>query len=239
MTLSDLAADFERDGFVNAGRVLDDDLLQRLSDRIDAMADGVVTTGAKLRDEANVGNNVARRDRVWQILDAHRTDDVIAEVCHHDAILDRAEALIGEPIRLYSDQILMKPAHHGSVVPWHQDYPYWRFDRPALATCWLAVDDATVENGCMRLIPGSHTRGPLPTRKDLRLADQEGVDESQQVCVELPAGHCLFHHCLTLHATSANTSPNRRRAIAITYMPADLKWTGPAEHARDYPLARR
>lgn len=227
-------AQFERDGFLAYGRVLDEAQLRALSERIDAIAAGDVRISGGVRYERGVDASVNARDRVWQIVDGHLSDDIVRATCLHPNITGAARALLGPEIRLYSDQVLMKPAHHGSAVAWHQDYPYWNFDRPALVTCWLAIDRATIENGCMRVLPGSHHGGALATRDDLRLRDQEGVDEAQQVCVELPAGHCMFHHCLTLHATSANHSALRRRAIAITYMPVDLRWIGKPEQVREY-----
>jgi ectoine hydroxylase-related dioxygenase (phytanoyl-CoA dioxygenase family) len=160
---------------------------------------------------------------------------VVKRVCSSDRILDKVESLIGPSIKLFSDQTLMKPAFHGSAIIWHQDYPYWPFDRPELVSCWLAIDAATRENGCMLLIPGSHRDGVLPTQESSkRLRDQEGADNRPHVAVELPAGHCLFHHCLTLHSSPPNSSPESRRAISITFMPGDLKWTGEDTQNRDF-----
>jgi ectoine hydroxylase-related dioxygenase (phytanoyl-CoA dioxygenase family) len=229
---------FHREGFLKLGQVLDDDQLRSLAERIDTIASGEARTSGRIRYEKDVADDIAPLDRVWQIWDGHLEDDVIMTTCSNENILDAVQSLVGPNVRLYSDQVLMKPAFHGSAVAWHQDYPYWAFDRPELVTCWLAIDGATAENGCMRVIPGSHRQGVYPTRDDRRVRYQEAVDRLQQVSVELPAGHCMFHHCLTLHATSANTSPHRRRAIAITYMPADLQWNGDPSLAREYRLVR-
>ncbi|MCZ7649336.1 MAG: phytanoyl-CoA dioxygenase family protein [Planctomycetota bacterium] len=116
----------------------------------------------------------------------------------------------------------MKQAGHGNEVPWHQDTSYWGQEKRM--TCWLAIDDATPENGCMRMIPGSHRKGQLkftPTRfegvgQDLLRADE--VNEDTQVYVPVRAGCASFHHPLTLHASSPNRSGKSRRALAITYL---------------------
>lgn len=239
MSLSpELVEQFHRDGFLKYQRVLVQEQLMALSDRVDEIACGKIPMEGQICYEKDVASTVPQRDRVWQIWDGFRFDAVVKATCFNESILDAVESLIGPEIRLYSDQTLMKPAHHGSAVAWHQDYPYWPFDRPELVTCWLAIDDANLSNGCMRLIPGSHKHGTYPTRDDRRLRDQEEVDTAVQVPVELSAGHCMFHHCLTLHATSENKSVHRRRAIAITYMPADLKWVGEPGLAREFPLVR-
>lgn len=230
-------AQFRRDGFIVGGEVLTTDELSALSERIDAIAAGEVEFAGRIVNEKEVPDDTQQRERVFQIFDAHAHDAVVESVCSSDRIVDKVESLIGSSIKLFSDQTLMKPAFHGSIVTWHQDFPYWPFDRPELVSCWLAIDAATSENGCMRLIPGSHKHGVLPTQEtNNRLRDQEGADNTPHVAAELPAGHCLFHHCLTLHSSPPNSSPESRRAISITFMPGELKWTGQDQHAyrRDF-----
>ncbi len=81
-----------------------------------------------------------------------------------------------------------------------------------LVTCWLALDDATLENGCMCFIPGSHRAGVKNhTQNDARTMKVEGVDLDKVIALPVPAGGCEFHHSLTLHATSENKTPYRRR----------------------------
>jgi ectoine hydroxylase-related dioxygenase (phytanoyl-CoA dioxygenase family) len=107
----------------------------------------------------------------------------------------------------------------------------------SLVTCWLALDNATTENGCMCFIPGSHREGLVThTRNDQRTMKLEGVDPGKAVAVPVPAGGCEFHHSLTVHATSENKTPNRRRAIAMSYMSARSKDTRSPE--KRYPLLR-
>jgi phytanoyl-CoA hydroxylase len=137
--------------------------------------------------------------------------------------------------------MLLKPPFHGSAKPYHQDSPYWPIDPPALVTCWMALDDATTTNGCMRFLPGSHRLGMLPHYhlEETHLVPEgyEAFDTSQEVAVELKAGSCTFHHSLALHETSPNRSPYPRRAMTWAYMSAQSRYTGPAPQP-EFPLIR-
>ena len=130
----------------------------------------------------------------------------------------------------------MKPAFHGSIVSWHQDSAYWTsVSPPALASCWTALDDATEENGCMRMLAGSYKKGLWPHEQiyDKSTGDDflhaQGVDVSQAVPIVLKAGSCSFHHSLTVHGSLENKTPYRRRGLAIGYMRADSKWVENSE----------
>ncbi len=219
-------ARFDIDGFVNFGRVLSDEELAIFSQRIDDISDGNVEVPQEcIRThngaQWNATDNVARRDTVWQLLNLHQHDEVVREICEKPLIREMIELLIERPARLWSDQVIMKPAHHGAVVPWHQDTSYWGQEKRM--TCWLAIDDATPDNGCMRMIPGSHLRGQIAFEMkqaesiDVTLRETTGINSDTQVYVPVPAGCASFHHPLTLHASQENKTPHRRRAIAITY----------------------
>ncbi len=116
--------------------------------------------------------------------------------------------------------MILKPARVGGPLPWHQDEAYWDpgFEYTALG-CWMPLDAATLESGCMSFIPGSH-RGEL--RKYRHLGDDPAVhalvtddlDASQAVAVPLGAGGAIFHHCRILHCSGPNRSPRARRAYA-------------------------
>jgi ectoine hydroxylase-related dioxygenase (phytanoyl-CoA dioxygenase family) len=143
------------------------------------------------------------------------------------AILDMVQALIGPGIILWISRILSKKPITGLEVPWHQDGHYWPI-RP-LATCsvWIAIDASTRENGCIRYIAGSHKQGLLrhehAERGDLTLSDElskDAYDEGAAVDIELEPGQMVLHDVFTVHGSNANTSPKRRAALILRYMPS-------------------
>lgn len=133
------------------------------------------------------------------------------------------DQLIGSDSRMIQDMALLKPPYHGAEKPWHQDTAY--FDYTPLGGVigvWIALDDATVENGCMQVIPGSHLDGPAKHYhvRDCQLADG-GVQVDRAVVVPLKPGGALFFSGLIHHGTPPNTSGDRRRALQFHYAAAN------------------
>lgn len=157
-------------------------------------------------------------------------DDRYGALARDPRILDVMQALIGPDIKLFRDALMMKPPHHGSAKPYHQDSAYWSIDPPDLVSVWMALDDATLENGCMRVLPGSHTWGILEHRHlaDFQV-DEAELDTSGEVAVPLKAGGCLFFHSMLLHATAPNHSPYPRRSMIVSAMSARSRYTGKGE----------
>jgi ectoine hydroxylase-related dioxygenase (phytanoyl-CoA dioxygenase family) len=113
----------------------------------------------------------------------------------------------------------------------HQDSPYWSIAPMELCSCWFALDDATTENGCMEVLPGWHTRGPLP---HIHVTDDFVVEPSAYagtapVTAPVLAGGGLFFHSLLPHYTAPNRSDHWRRAIALSYMSSRSRYTGEGE----------
>jgi ectoine hydroxylase-related dioxygenase (phytanoyl-CoA dioxygenase family) len=147
----------------------------------------------------------------------------------HDVIWNPAfvmaahQLLGGSGVRFWHDQLFCKPAHHGGVVAWHQDYSYWtRTIKMQHLTCWCGLDDATVDNGCLHYIPGSHRWGLL--EKPALAGQMDGLKafltEEQKaafepVAVELKAGYATFHHPLMVHGSYENRSEKSRRAFVL------------------------
>src|SRR5262249_39626466 len=105
---------------------------------------------------------------------------------------------------------------HGSAKVYHQDEDSWPYIVPQdNITCWIALDDATIENGCLRYLRGSHKLGLIRQQYVPQLLTEDVL--ATEVPVEVPAGRCVFHHCLALHASGANTTSRRRRGWALHY----------------------
>ena len=142
-------------------------------------------------------------------------------------ILDMVEQIIGPDIILWAATIFAKPATTGQEVPWHQDAHYWPLDPLVAMTVWIAIDDATPENGCMRYIPGSHRSGilshHLDERRDVALSQaiqRSLFDESLAKDDALAAGQMSLHDAFLIHGSNANTSGKRRAGLSFRYMPA-------------------
>jgi ectoine hydroxylase-related dioxygenase (phytanoyl-CoA dioxygenase family) len=134
-----------------------------------------------------------------------------------------ASQLLGGAVRFWHDQLFCKPARHGGVVAWHQDYSYWTRTTPlAHLTCWIGLDDSTRENGCVRYVPGSHRWPDLPVTGlagDMDAIHSVLTDEQKRmfkpVAIELKAGECSFHHPRMIHGSLANDTRRPRRATVI------------------------
>jgi hypothetical protein len=139
------------------------------------------------------------------------------------AFLMPASQLLGGDVRFWHDQLFCKPAHHGGVVAWHQDYSYWTRTQPmAHLSCWIGLDDSTRDNGCVHYVPGSHRWDLLPITglADDMQAIEEVLTEDQKaefrpIPIEQKAGECSFHHPLMVHGSYQNCSNQPRRGAVI------------------------
>lgn len=174
----------------------------------------------------------------------HVNDEFMYDLCRHPRILDVVERFIGPNIVLFASHLICKPGGDGMAAPWHQDSTYWPLEPMEIMTLWLAIDEATTENGCMRVIPKTHTLGELAheerdTSENLlhlglditRFEGHEIVD-----CVLKP-GECTFHEARLVHGSSPNTSPKRRAGYTIRYMPVTTKLNRePGSWYENHPL---
>lgn len=146
------------------------------------------------------------------------------DILWNPAFVMAASQLLGnQSVRFWHDQLFCKPAHHGGVVAWHQDYSYWTRTQPIQhLTCWTGLDDANVDNGCLYYVPGSHRWGLLD--KPELAGDMEGLmdylteeqkAEFKPVPIEMKKGYGTFHHPLMVHGSYANKSSRSRRAFVL------------------------
>ncbi|MCC7048213.1 MAG: phytanoyl-CoA dioxygenase family protein [Alphaproteobacteria bacterium] len=157
-----------------------------------------------------------------------RGNDAFLEFAHDPDLLDIVAQVLGPDIILWGCQVFCKPAGDGMEVPMHQDGRYWPIRPLATCTAWIAIDDSRPENGCMRVIPGSHRQGHVyahrkDTRPDLALdlvLEDGQLDPSAAHDVELEAGQFSLHDVYLVHGSNPNRSTRRRAGVAIRYMPA-------------------
>jgi ectoine hydroxylase-related dioxygenase (phytanoyl-CoA dioxygenase family) len=144
-------------------------------------------------------------------------------------IVECIAALLGQNLKLYQDQLFMKPPRVGSRQKYHQDQPLgFYLDPPQLVTCWAAMDDSTLANGCLRVIPGTHKCGEIP-REKWQEYERRAIEGrlTEEVPLVMKAGDCSFHHGFLLHASEVNRSDQRRRGYATHYVPAEVRYVGP------------
>ncbi len=150
------------------------------------------------------------------------------DFARHDDILEMVADLIGEDLILWGTTVFGKPAGTGKATPWHQDGQYWPIRPLASCSAWIAIDDVGVENGCMRVVPGSHKGSDVLAHHtnpsdDLTLnqeLDTDQYDEDQAVDIILKPGQMSFHDINMVHGSRHNTSARRRAGYVLRFMPA-------------------
>ncbi len=158
-------------------------------------------------------------------------DERLHDLAHHPQLLTLVQRLIGDTPLLFQDMALLKPPRMGREKPWHQDHAYLRVDLEAkVVGCWIALDEATIENGCMVIAPGSHLKGPVVhfQRRDWQICDTD-VDNSDALAVPLKPGGLLIFQSLLHHGTPPNRTAQRRRALQFHYRPQSAPLTSQEE----------
>ena len=146
-----------------------------------------------------------------------------------ERLIDLASVFVGPDVALFASHYISKPPFSGQPVLWHQDGAYWPLEPMQVVTLWLSVDESTPENGCMRVIPGSHRGKLYGVRKNTEVQSVLGsesdveVDESDAVDLILSPGDVEVHHPGIMHGSNANTSPRRRCGLTIRYIPTSTR----------------
>ncbi len=235
---------YRTDGYVVVESLLSSADVEALTQRIRAYTHGGRST-EKLRVQveprvqrgelavAHPGDGIRKIDGLVE------GDDLFAELGLRSAVVDVIADLLGPDLLLFRNSLMLKPPEVGSQKGWHQDSPYWPVEPMDLCSCWLPLDDATPENGCMVVLPGGHARGPLPhvhVTDDYVIA-QEALETRGAIALPMSAGAGLFFHSLLPHYTAPNRSPRWRRAMVLSYMRSDSRHTGEGE-GPEYLLVR-
>jgi len=172
-----------------------------------------------------------KQDYVRKFMSFVDYDVRLNEFAHHPLLLALVERIIGEAPVLFQSMALLKPPRLGRDKPWHQDHAYFQFElNTRVVGCWIALDEATIENGCMVIAPGSHLEGPVVhfRRRDWQICDSD-VDNSGAVAVPLKPGGLLIFQSLLHHGTPPNNTGLRRRALQFHYRPQSAPLTSHEE----------
>jgi len=153
------------------------------------------------------------------------------ELIRDPRILDPVEKILGPDILCWGSGFFIKNPRDRTRVTWHQDSTYWGLSSADVATAWVAFTPSITENGCMRVVPGTHKLQQLPHEDtfapdNLLSRGQEivvEVDESRAVDIVLEPGQMSLHHVLLVHGSEPNRSELRRIGFAIRYLPTHIK----------------
>ncbi len=222
--LSDEQVQFFHDhGYLHGVKILDQPQIDRLREELAGMFDPKAP-GHELFYEYHSNESIDPSRVLFHALGAWRIGRAFHDVLWAPAFTMAASQLLGGPVRFWHDQLFCKPAKHGGVVAWHQDYSYWTRTQPmAHLTCWIGLDDSTRDNGCLHYVPDSHRWPLLPITglagdmEAIRgvLSDEQWAQFQRPVAIELKAGECSFHHPLLVHGSFENRTDRPRRATVI------------------------
>jgi ectoine hydroxylase-related dioxygenase (phytanoyl-CoA dioxygenase family) len=236
---------YEENGFVVIEPVFSEAeliALREAADQLLAQSGPVVAENRRLQieEETHDGKPVVRKiEPINDLVPA------FAELAADPRMTAAAAQLLGEPVFLFEDKLNYKPPYIGSAYPLHQDYAYWTKYTDRLITVALHLDDATPENGCLRLVPGSHQQGLIERPAGEARIITWDVDPDLAVDAPGAAGSLVVFSCYTAHHSYMNRSPVGRRAILYTYNPASdgdtyPTYMGPiAQAQRDWLAAQQ
>ncbi len=168
---------------------------------------------------------------LFHALGAWRISVGFHDILWNPAFLMPASQLLGGSVRFWHDQLFCKPAKHGGVVAWHQDYSYWTRTQPmAHLTCWVGLDDADEQNGCLYYVPKSHQWG-LIDKPELagdmngiyQFLTEEQIVEFKPIAIPLKKGEATFHHALLMHGSYENKTERQRRAFVLNVFKDGVK----------------
>jgi hypothetical protein len=209
-------------GFVTPLVRLPDDTLAELTEAVDALI--AANPGVRPEDLAvpHVPGGASGRLNTPETL-----RERLLAVGRHPLLVAAAAQLIGPDVILWSSHAFCKPPNTGAAVPWHQDGQYWPIRPMATCSVWIAIDASGPENGCLRVIPGTHRKGLMAhgREEDKSLAldaavDPQSFDPWLAEDIILPPGGLSFHDVHLIHGSEPNQSPRPRRAMVFRYMPA-------------------
>jgi phytanoyl-CoA hydroxylase len=234
-TLTDMQyRQFLRDGFIKVAGLAAVDLCQRMKQLVEASIEPALGPLEYEAEVHYVGAPIHRDceggDTPRRLLHAYARDEVFRTWACASQVAQIVKRLLGAKEVLLTQNhhncIMTKQPKFSSQTDWHQDIRYWSFDRPELVNVWLALGSEVVENGGMKLIPGSHVMEFDRGRLDADLFLRHDLPENQTLLetaidIKLVAGDVLFFHCRTFHAAGRNETNQPKYSVVFSYHAAD------------------
>jgi non-heme Fe2+,alpha-ketoglutarate-dependent halogenase len=205
---------FNRDGYLQGIRIYSDEEIADIRRYFDELLAKVIAGGG---DSYSISSAHLKYGKVWDMLTNRKIVAVVRD-------------LLGENVIGWGSHFFCKMPRDGKQVAWHQDASYWPLTPSKAVTCWLAIDDADVENACMRFVAGSHHFGAMtfrpsdPSEHNVLNQTIENVEQYGRFVDDvLKAGEASFHSDLLLHGSEANNSDRRRCGLTLRYAAADVR----------------
>lgn len=212
---------FKEEGYLIVKNLLTSKQVRYYSDLYSSFLDNSIDA-SKYRSD--LSGSQEKKEKITQIMVPSKLVPELLGQPIHSKTLQIAKILMGEDIALDFDMLINKAPMTNTITPWHQDAAYW-IDMPdkRAASCWVAIDHAYKENGCMWYTPKSHLS---PLLKHSQTGNKgalqcEGSEENS-VYIELQPGSCVFHQGGTLHYSRGNTTHHHRRALITNFRPEDM-----------------
>jgi hypothetical protein len=226
---------YDRDGFVIVDDFFSKEVIDILIKKVEA--------GERVTKQMNMPDAEGRSSKLSLWMDL--TNDVFGSISGHPRLVNSVRALLREDVYHWHSKVMLKEAKVGGAWEWHQDYGYWYHDgcpTPRLVSCMIALDEATRENGCLKVIVGSHNLGRI---EHGRYGSQAGAHPDRVKLIaekyevrycEAKPGSALFFHSNTLHASEANLSDRPRRAYICCYNAFSNLPLGNGGHGKPMPI---
>lgn len=228
---SEQLAHFHQRGWVVVRNFVDRSTVSKLELECDGLHEVMAESGADERHRVGTAweehTDVNRPKRVRQLMHSQRVCPTIDAVSKSEAMLAIMRQLIGPDVYLFHSKLMMKAAKEGSLTPWHQDFQYWQFESllPTQVNCMLYIDGADYENGCLRMIDGTHRTGLLPIHRiasqSFSIGLQGGLNDWDSTSIPVQPGDAIIFGSYVIHGSGPNTSERHRRANTFAF---DRPW---------------
>jgi len=226
---------FEEYGYARLGKLISAPELSALCQRLDDLMLGQIESEG-ITFQLDGGNSeysslsrrtvgVSQKTLNYRRVDELHLDPLFLTYMQHSVFREITQHYIGEDVSVFRSMLMNKPANKGTELPWHQDVGKgWGIDTNPIVTTWTALDDATVETGCMQIVPGSHKLGILNEVHYTSEEDQETYCTKEKIVdLEVEAGEAILLHNWLLHRSGINQTGQARRAFSVAYMDASTK----------------
>ena len=215
---ADEARSYHEKGYLGPFRLCDESHINNLKDRMTALFNDQIDIGKP--DTIGQINSMMQRG-----FGRHHDNPFLYELITRREIVDRITSILGADVLLWRSMFFVKEAGE-KRIPWHQDLDDWPIEPYFALSVWIAIDEATAENGCVEVIPGSHRKfiPVVPTPNDVldgfpRMANPACFDDHHKIMMELKPGEFFVFNERLLHQSASNQSPKRRMGLAVRFVP--------------------